>query len=135
MGDAEAPNRQSVSRHSVSPHSRTHLSDTFISDEDVCEILRIACTKIAERAREDPMRAQIFWYAGTKITKLQQSDMCCRTVWCGGISNKVPDSSWPTTPTHSFAVLLLDDEGVLVGNDFSPCGVRSSKVKDFTYTS
>lgn len=35
-------------------------SDTFISDESVCELLRIACTEIAERAREDPMRAYIF---------------------------------------------------------------------------
>ncbi|CAN9091834.1 unnamed protein product [Alternaria alternata] len=36
-------------------------SDTFISDESVCELLRIACTEIAERVREDPMRAHIFW--------------------------------------------------------------------------
>ncbi|KAB2102961.1 hypothetical protein AG0111_0g8746 [Alternaria gaisen] len=50
-------------------------SDTFISDESVCELLRIACTEIAERVREDPMRAHIFWYAGTKITKLQKSGM------------------------------------------------------------
>ena len=50
-------------------------SDTFISNESVCELLRIACTEIAERAREDPMRAYIFWYAGAKISKLQKSDM------------------------------------------------------------
>ncbi|KAJ5063703.1 hypothetical protein J3E74DRAFT_207911, partial [Bipolaris maydis] len=50
-------------------------SDTFISDESVCKLLRIACTEIAERAREDPMRAYIFWYAGAKISKLQKSGM------------------------------------------------------------
>lgn len=50
-------------------------SGTSISDESVCELLRIACTEIAERVKEDPMRAHIFWYAGANITTLQKSDM------------------------------------------------------------
>ncbi|KAF2254525.1 hypothetical protein BU26DRAFT_514416 [Trematosphaeria pertusa] len=41
-------------------------SNTFISEESICELLRIACTEITERASEDPMRAQIFWYRGDK---------------------------------------------------------------------
>jgi hypothetical protein len=50
-------------------------SNTFISDESICELLRIACMEITERVREDPMRAQIFWYGGIKITNLQKSNM------------------------------------------------------------
>ncbi|KAF2686792.1 hypothetical protein K458DRAFT_297832 [Lentithecium fluviatile CBS 122367] len=50
-------------------------SDTFISDESSCELLRIACTEITERVREDPMRAQIFWYGGANISNLQRLDM------------------------------------------------------------
>jgi hypothetical protein len=50
-------------------------NNTSISDEGVCELLRIACTEITERTSEDPMRAHIFWYAGTKIATLQQSPM------------------------------------------------------------
>lgn len=45
---------------------------THISDESICELLQIACTEITERVREDPMRSQIFWYAGHKITSLQE---------------------------------------------------------------
>jgi hypothetical protein len=50
-------------------------SDTFISDENICELLRIACMEITERIREDPMRAQILWYRGKKITNLQKLGM------------------------------------------------------------
>lgn len=46
-----------------------------ISGENTCDLLRIACTEITERTREDPMRAQIFWYAGTRITNLQKLGM------------------------------------------------------------
>ncbi|KAF1994758.1 hypothetical protein P154DRAFT_567153 [Amniculicola lignicola CBS 123094] len=46
-----------------------------ISDENICELLRIACTEITERRREDPMRAQILWYGGINITKLQKLGM------------------------------------------------------------
>lgn len=46
-----------------------------ISEESLCDLLQIACTEITERAREDPMRSQIFWYAGTKITDLQKFSM------------------------------------------------------------
>jgi hypothetical protein len=45
------------------------------SDESVCELLRIASTEITERKKEDPMRAQIYWYASTRITNLQSFDM------------------------------------------------------------
>jgi hypothetical protein len=50
-------------------------SSTFISDKSICELLRIACTEITERIREDPIRARVFWYAGIKITNLQKVDM------------------------------------------------------------
>ncbi|KAH7385959.1 hypothetical protein BKA66DRAFT_569275 [Pyrenochaeta sp. MPI-SDFR-AT-0127] len=47
-------------------------TNTRMSDESICELLRIACTEITERVREDPMRAQIFWCAGYKINTLQK---------------------------------------------------------------
>jgi hypothetical protein len=43
-----------------------------ISDEYICDLLQIACTEITERVRENPLRSQIFWYAGNKITNLQK---------------------------------------------------------------
>jgi hypothetical protein len=47
-------------------------SSTAMSEESICELLHIACTEIMERAKEDPMRSQIFWCAGTRISKLQK---------------------------------------------------------------
>jgi hypothetical protein len=38
---------------------------TPISEESICELLQIACTRITERVREDPMRSQIL---GTQLT-------------------------------------------------------------------
>jgi hypothetical protein len=51
------------------------LGNEAISDESICELLCIACTEITERTSEDPMRAHIFWYAGTQIGKLQKSGL------------------------------------------------------------
>jgi hypothetical protein len=77
-------------------------SGTFISDESVCELLRIACAEIAERAREDPMRAYIFWYAGANITKLQKSGMfrqlLCDTPDLGRYLCLWVNQSTPTKP-------------------------------------
>jgi hypothetical protein len=50
-------------------------SHTTISDESICELLRVACTEITERAKEDPIRAHIFWYGGSRITNLQKFAM------------------------------------------------------------
>lgn len=47
-------------------------SSIHVSDEYTCELLRIACTEITERVKEDPMRAQIFWYGAFKISGLQK---------------------------------------------------------------
>jgi hypothetical protein len=47
-------------------------TNTAMSEESVCELLHIACTKITQRVKEDPMRSQIFWYAGIRISNLQQ---------------------------------------------------------------
>ena len=55
--------------------TRSLGSNTSISDESICELLRVACTEITERVREDPMRTQIFWYGGVQIAKLQKFDM------------------------------------------------------------
>jgi hypothetical protein len=50
-------------------------TNTAISDESICELLHIACTQITQRGNEDPMRLQIFWYAGIKIKNIQKFDM------------------------------------------------------------
>jgi hypothetical protein len=44
-----------------------------VSDEGMYELLQLACTKITERFREDPLRSPIFRYCGDKITTLQKS--------------------------------------------------------------
>ena len=36
---------------------------TMLSDHEVCELLVIAETELAEREEEDPLRKQILWYA------------------------------------------------------------------------
>jgi hypothetical protein len=51
------------------------LVNSTISEEDLCELLRIACMEITERSKENPMRAQIFWYGATKLTSLLKVDM------------------------------------------------------------
>lgn len=78
-------------------------TNTHISEESVCELLRVACEEIAERVREDPMRAHIFWYAGAQISKLQKSSLfrqlLCDTpdlgsylcLWVGQGQPKKPD--------------------------------------------
>ncbi|KAH7349237.1 hypothetical protein BKA66DRAFT_476755 [Pyrenochaeta sp. MPI-SDFR-AT-0127] len=48
---------------------------TQISEEAICTLLEIACGDIPERVREDPMRSQIFWLGGARITELQKSGM------------------------------------------------------------
>ena len=47
---------------------------TTIADQSVCELLEIACTELPERVNEDPLRAQIFWYAASRLTMLQDYD-------------------------------------------------------------
>ncbi|KAL9591265.1 MAG: hypothetical protein Q9179_007897 [Wetmoreana sp. 5 TL-2023] len=49
-------------------------SQTSLSDQSVCELLDIACTELPERIHEDPLRAQIFWYAASQLTRLQSYD-------------------------------------------------------------
>jgi hypothetical protein len=51
---------------------------SVVSDECICDLLQIACTEITERVREDPLRSQIFWYAGNRITNLQKFSRFCQ---------------------------------------------------------
>lgn len=46
-----------------------------IPELSICDLLEIACTTITARVTEDPMRAQIFWYASLRISQLQKFDM------------------------------------------------------------
>ena len=45
-----------------------------IPELSICDLLEIACTTITARVTEDPMRAQIFWYASSRISQLQKFD-------------------------------------------------------------
>ena len=49
-------------------------SRTTIADQGVCDLLEIACAELPERVDEDPLRAQIFWYAASRLTMLQDYD-------------------------------------------------------------
>ena len=49
-------------------------SSSQIPELSICDLLEIACTTITARVTEDPMRAQIFWYASSRISQLQKFD-------------------------------------------------------------
>lgn len=50
-------------------------NNSKIPELSICDLLEIACTTITARVTEDPMRAQIFWYASSRISQLQEFDM------------------------------------------------------------
>ncbi|MCJ1353341.1 MAG: hypothetical protein MMC33_003326 [Icmadophila ericetorum] len=43
-----------------------------IPDQSVCDLLDIACGELPERVEEDPLRAQIFWFAALHLTQLRE---------------------------------------------------------------
>ncbi len=49
-----------------------------LSDQGVCDLLDLACAELPERINEDPLRAQIFWYATSQLTRLQKYDYFLR---------------------------------------------------------
>ena len=51
---------------------------TPLPDQDVCDLLEIACAELPDKVNEDPLRAQIFWHAATRITQLQNYDYFLR---------------------------------------------------------
>jgi hypothetical protein len=60
--------------HCLWRFTESFSKETAISEESICELLHIACDEITERTKEDPMRSQIFWYAGSRISNLQKYD-------------------------------------------------------------
>lgn len=53
-------------------------SQISLSDQGVCDLLEVACAELPERINEDPLRAQIFWYATSQLTRLQNYDYFLR---------------------------------------------------------
>jgi len=51
---------------------------SLLSDQGVCDLLDVACAELPERINEDPLRAQIFWYATSQLTRLQKYDYFLR---------------------------------------------------------
>ena len=51
---------------------------TSLPDQGVCDLLEIACTELPDRVNEDPLREQIFWYAASRLTQLQNYDYFLR---------------------------------------------------------
>jgi len=66
--------------YALSRFTQSLDSRAFVSDESTCDLLRIACNEITERVNEDPMRAHIFWFGGTKISELQKYDLFRQTL-------------------------------------------------------
>ena len=56
-------------------HSWSHQK---LPAQGVCDLLDIACAELPERINEDPLRAQIFWYATSRLTQLQEYDYFLR---------------------------------------------------------
>ncbi len=49
-----------------------------LPDQGLCDLLEIACTELPDRVNEDPLRQQIFWYAASRLTRLQNYDYFLR---------------------------------------------------------
>jgi BTB/POZ domain len=45
-----------------------------LSDQDICELLEIAGAELPDLPEENPLQAQIFWYAAGRISRLQKFD-------------------------------------------------------------
>ena len=48
------------------------FSKASLSDQTTCELLEIAHGQLPKRVNEDPLRAQIFWYAALRLTRLHK---------------------------------------------------------------
>ena len=73
--------------------------------EAICDLLGIACEQLRDGAQLDPLRAQIFWFAASKMDRLQtnpyfrtmlknQEDLgktLC--LWAGNTSHSQPSAS------------------------------------------
>lgn len=53
-------------------------SQMSLSDQGICDLLDVACAELPERINEDPLRAHIFWYATSQLTRLQKYDYFLR---------------------------------------------------------
>ena len=53
-------------------------SQISLSDQGVYDLLEVPCAELPERRNEDPLRTQIFWYATSKLTRLQNYDYFLR---------------------------------------------------------
>ncbi|KAF2789769.1 hypothetical protein K505DRAFT_365307 [Melanomma pulvis-pyrius CBS 109.77] len=71
-----APNFQS---HCLWRFTQSLGTNSDISGESICELLRIACTEITERPKEDPMRVHIFWYGPKSPTS--RNSTCFISSW------------------------------------------------------
>lgn len=51
---------------------------TPLPEQDICDLLEIACAELPDKVHEDPLRAQIFWYAATRLSELRKHDYFLR---------------------------------------------------------
>lgn len=49
-------------------------SNFDLSDQDICDLLEIAGAELPDTSQEDPLQAQVFWYAAARISRLQKFD-------------------------------------------------------------
>ena len=55
-----------------------------LPDQCICDLLDVACTELPDRPGEDPLRAQIFWYAASQLGRLQGYDYFLRLLETNG---------------------------------------------------
>lgn len=58
--------------------TRSFTSSTSLPDQGICDLLDIICTELPDKINEDPLRAQVFWYAACRLTRLQGYDYFLR---------------------------------------------------------
>lgn len=51
---------------------------TSLSNQDVCDFLKIICTKLSNKINEDSLKDQIFWYVASRFTQFQKYDYFLR---------------------------------------------------------
>ena len=47
---------------------------TELPEQEICDLLEIVGTELPDTPNEDPLQAQVFWYAASRMSKLQSFD-------------------------------------------------------------
>lgn len=58
--------------------TKAFTNTVTVSEEHLCDLLEIVFVELPERVHEDPLRAQVFWCAASRLIQLQKNDYFVR---------------------------------------------------------